>query len=83
MFFRGTPHAIKRCPRMVVDLNPDIGDVLALWRTCDGQPGISALRQLSSHALEGMAVVDAARAVRQRQEQQDAVTKAKAEAGRA
>jgi hypothetical protein len=37
---------------------------LHLWRACEGKPGVSALRELSPHAVDAFAVIDAGRAAK-------------------
>lgn len=44
--------------------NPDVTAALTLWRACDGKPGVEALRQLSTHTVDAMAVIDAGRAAK-------------------
>lgn len=44
--------------------HPDITGPLALWRACEGKPGIEALRVLSSHTVEAFSVIDGARAAK-------------------
>lgn len=44
--------------------NADIGGALALYRACDGKPGVESLRVLSTHAVDAFAVIDGARAAK-------------------
>ena len=37
---------------------------LALWRSCDGKPGVESLRVLSTHAVDALAVIDGGRAAK-------------------
>ena len=37
---------------------------LTLWRACEGKPGVEALRQLSTHTVDALAVIDAGRAAK-------------------
>lgn len=60
----GTPYENRTCPRRHLLDNPDVGGALALWRACEGKPGIGALRDLSTHAVDAFAVIDAGRAAR-------------------
>lgn len=63
-WFAGTEHETRTCPRRHLIDNPDVGGALALWRACDGKPGIAALREMSSHTADAFAVIDSGRAAR-------------------
>lgn len=63
-FFRGTAYENRTCPRRHILNHPDVTGPLALWRACDGKPGVEALRILSSHTVEAFAIVDAGRAAK-------------------
>jgi hypothetical protein len=64
VFFGGTEHATRRCPRRHLRDHPDVGGALALWRSCEGKPGVEALRALSTHAVDAFAVIDSGRAAK-------------------
>jgi hypothetical protein len=80
VFFAGTEHQTRRCPRRLLLDNPDVTGALALWRACDGKPGIDALRSLSSHAVDAFAVIDAGRAAKIKSDSDDDERNRKAEA---
>lgn len=44
--------------------HPDVTGPLALWRSCEGKPGVEALRVLSTHAVDAFSIIDAGRAAR-------------------
>ena len=44
--------------------NPDVTGALALWRACDGKPGVEALRVLSTHAVDALTTIDGGRAAK-------------------
>jgi hypothetical protein len=60
-FFAGTEHETRTCPRRHLLDHPDVTGPLSLWRTCEGKPGIEALRVLSTHAVDAFAVIDRGR----------------------
>jgi hypothetical protein len=64
LFFAGTEYATRRCPRRHVRDHPDVTAALALWRSCDGKPGVEALRVLSTHTVDAMGIIDAGRAAK-------------------
>jgi hypothetical protein len=41
-----------------------VSGALALWRSCEGKPGVEALRVLSTHAADALAVIDSGRAAK-------------------
>lgn len=63
-WFQGSEHETRTCPRRHLIDHPDVGGALTLWRACEGKPGIAALRDLSSHAVDAFAVIDAGRAAK-------------------
>jgi hypothetical protein len=54
----------RRCPRRHIRDNPDATAALAIWRACDGKPGVRALQELSTHAVDAFAVIDSGRAAK-------------------
>ena len=64
VFFAKTEHETRRCPRRHMRDNPDALAALAIWRSCDGKPGVEALRTLSTHAVDALSVIDAGRAAK-------------------
>lgn len=63
-YFAGTDYETRRCPRRHLLDSPDVGAALTLWRACEGKPGVGALRDLSTHAVDAFAVIDAGRAAK-------------------
>jgi hypothetical protein len=45
-----------------------VAGVFDIWGATEGKVGVGGLSQLSTHAADGLAVVESARAVRQRAE---------------
>jgi hypothetical protein len=64
VFFSGTEHETRTCPRRHILDHPDVTGPLALFRACEGKPGIDALRSLSSHAVDAFGVIDSGRAAK-------------------
>ena len=61
VWFAGTEYETKTCPRRHLIDNPDVGGALSLWRSCEGKPGVTALRDLSSHVVDAFSIIDAGR----------------------
>lgn len=67
-WFAGSPHETRICPRRHILRNPDVSGALALYRACDGKPGVSGLREMSTHAVAAFAVIDAGHAAKLKDE---------------
>ena len=65
-YFEGTAHRTTTCPRRLVLEHADVGGIFDVWGSCEGRPGVDGLARISTHAADGMAVIDSARAARQR-----------------
>lgn len=50
-----------------------------MWRSCEGKPGVEALRALSTHAVDAFAVVDSGRAAKMQSDAEQARTEARAQ----
>jgi hypothetical protein len=50
-------------------------DAIALWRTCEGKPGVAAAGTMTAQALEAFAVIDEARAAKMLEEAEARRTK--------
>ena len=79
-WFQGSEHETRTCPRRHLIDNPDVGGALALWRACEGKPGIAALRDLSSHTADAFAVIDAGRAAKMADDAKQAAPRGEMEA---
>jgi len=55
---------------------------LALWRACEGKPGIEALRVLSTHAVDAFSVIDAGRGAKMLDDARQRETAPPAQKGR-
>lgn len=78
LFFTGTEYATRRCPRRHLRDHPDVSGALALWRSCEGKPGVEALRVLSTHAADALAVIDSGRAAKMQSDAEQARNDARA-----
>lgn len=78
LFFAGTEYATRRCPRRHLRDHPDVSGALALWRSCEGKPGVEALRVLSTHAADALAVIDSGRAAKMASDTEQARNDARA-----
>lgn len=65
-YFEGTPHKTTTCPRRLAMQNPDVGAAFDVWGSCEGRVGVDGLARISTHVADAMAVIDSARAARQR-----------------
>jgi hypothetical protein len=78
LFFAGTEYATRRCPRRHLRDNPDVGGALALWRACEGKPGVEALRALSTHTADAFVVIDGGRSAKMQSDAEQARNDARA-----
>ena len=56
--FVGTEYETDVCPRRHVRRNPDVVQLFALRRSCDGLIGIDGPRRLTAAAIEGLAAIE-------------------------
>lgn len=65
-YFAGTPYEGRTCPRRLVIEHADVGGAFDVWGSCEGRVGVDGMARISTHAAEALAVIDSARAARQR-----------------
>jgi hypothetical protein len=67
--FAKTEYETRRCPRRHLIDSPEIAQVLELYRSCDGKPGLDAHEKFSPHFFQAFSVIEAGKAKRFEAEQ--------------